>query len=390
MKTRIEQSIIWCLVLILGTMAWAQPVIKSPAAILIEGNNGGIIWEKNSDEKRHVASITKILTMILVIEAVENNQFSLDDLVSVSEGAKRQGGSQIWLEIGEQMSVKDLLYSLSVGSANDSAVALAEFHSGSELAFVEKMNEKAKEIGCTNTHFVNCNGLPENSHRVLEGQHYSTAKDIALVTFYAYKLPLFADLVSTYEYTVRPGQKGEVVLYNYNKLFLRGYPGADGVKTGMVEASGYCLSASAIREDLRLIAVVLGASSNQERYKDIVSILDYGYNNFKGILLASKSDVIMELPVHHGKKEKIEIYAQDDLRVTLKKGVDTLPTIDLEIKEYLKAPVKKGECVGVIKAKLGEEIVGEMQAIAGEDVEKATIWLEISRSFLKILGIVKG
>lgn len=390
MKTRIEQSIIWCLVLILGTMAWAQPVIKSPAAILIEGNNGGIIWEKNSDEKRHVASITKILTMILVIEAVENNQFSLDDLVSVSEGAKRQGGSQIWLEIGEQMSVKDLLYSLSVGSANDSAVALAEFHSGSELAFVEKMNEKAKEIGCTNTHFVNCNGLPENSHRVLEGQHYSTAKDIALVTFYAYKLPLFADLVSTYEYTVRPGQKGEVVLYNYNKLFLRGYPGADGVKTGMVEASGYCLSASAIREDLRLIAVVLGASSNQERYKDIVSILDYGYNNFKGILLASKSDVIMELPVHHGKKEKIEIYAQDDLRVTLKKGVDTLPTIDLETKEYLKAPVKKGECVGVIKAKLGEEIVGEMQAIAGEDVEKATIWLEISRSFLKILGIVKG
>lgn len=390
MKTRIEQSIIWCLVLILGTMAWAQPVIKSPAAILIEGNNGGIIWEKNSDEKRHVASITKILTMILVIEAVENNQFSLDDLVSVSESAKRQGGSQIWLEIGEQMSVKDLLYSLSVGSANDSAVALAEFHSGSELAFVEKMNEKAKEIGCTNTHFVNCNGLPENSHRVLEGQHYSTAKDIALVTFYAYKLPLFADLVSTYEYTVRPGQKGEVVLYNYNKLFLRGYPGADGVKTGMVEASGYCLSASAIREDLRLIAVVLGASSNQERYKDIVSILDYGYNNFKGILLASKSDVIMEIPVHHGKKEKIEIYAQDDLRVTLKKGVDTLPTIDLEIKEYLKAPVKKGECVGVIKAKLGEEIVGEMQAIAGEDVEKATIWLEISRSFLKILGIVKG
>lgn len=390
MKTRIEQSIIWCLVLILGTMALAQPVIKSPAAILIEGNNGGIIWEKNSDEKRHVASITKILTMILVIEAVENNQFSLDDLVSVSESAKRQGGSQIWLEIGEQMSVKDLLYSLSVGSANDSAVALAEFHSGSELAFVEKMNEKAKEIGCTNTHFVNCNGLPENSHRVLEGQHYSTAKDIALVTFYAYKLPLFADLVSTYEYTVRPGQKGEVVLYNYNKLFLRGYPGADGVKTGMVEASGYCLSASAIREDLRLIAVVLGASSNQERYKDIVSILDYGYNNFKGILLASKSDVIMELPVHHGKKEKIEIYAQDDLRVTLKKGVDILPTIDLEIKEYLKAPVKKGECVGVIKAKLGEEIVGEMQAIAGEDVEKATIWLEISRSFLKILGIVKG
>lgn len=390
MKTRIEQSIIWCLVLILGTMALAQPVIKSPAAILIEGNNGGIIWEKNSDEKRHVASITKILTMILVIEAVENNQFSLDDLVSVSESAKRQGGSQIWLEIGEQMSVKDLLYSLSVGSANDSAVALAEFHSGSELAFVEKMNEKAKEIGCTNTHFVNCNGLPENSHRVLEGQHYSTAKDIALVTFYAYKLPLFADLVSTYEYTVRPGQKGEVVLYNYNKLFLRGYPGADGVKTGMVEASGYCLSASAIREDLRLIAVVLGASSNQERYKDIVSILDYGYNNFKGILLASKSDVIMELPVHHGKKEKIEIYAQDDLRVTLKKGVDTLPTIDLETKEYLKAPVKKGECVGVIKAKLGEEIVGEMQAIAGEDVEKATIWLEISRSFLKILGIVKG
>ncbi len=390
MKTRIEQSIIWCLVLILGTMALAQPVIKSPAAILIEGNNGGIIWEKNSDEKRHVASITKILTMILVIEAVENNQFSLDDLVSVSESAKRQGGSQIWLEIGEQMSVKDLLDARCFGSANDSAVALAEFHSCSVLAFVEKMNEKAKEIGCTNTHFVNCNGLPENSHRVLEGQHYSTAKDIALVTFYAYKLPLFADLVSTYEYTVRPGQKGEVVLYNYNKLFLRGYPGADGVKTGMVEASGYCLSASAIREDLRLIAVVLGASSNQERYKDIVSILDYGYNNFKGILLASKSDVIMEIPVHHGKKEKIEIYAQDDLRVTLKKGVDTLPTIDLEIKEYLKAPVKKGECVGVIKAKLGEEIVGEMQAIAGEDVEKATIWLEISRSFLKILGIVKG
>lgn len=386
----VKGSLIWVLVLFLSVLSLAQPVISAPSAVLIEANWGQVLWEKNGDDKRHMASITKIMTMILVIEAVENGKFGLEDMVTVSEAAKRQGGSQIWLEIGERMSVKDLLYSLAVGSANDSAVCLAEFHSGSEAAFVEKMNTKAKEFGMTNTHFVNSNGLPENNHRAIEGDHYSSAKDIAKVTYEAYKLPLFAELVSTYEYTVRPGQKGEVVLYNYNKMFLRGYPGADGVKTGMIEAAGYCLSGSAVRDDLRLIAVVLGASSNNNRYKDMVSILDYGYNNYKSVLLSDTKAPVVEIIVRHGKQESLALYAKNDLKVTVRKGADTIPTLDIQVPESIKAPIKHGDSLGVIFARSGEEIVGEVELVAANDIERASILQEISRSFLQLLGIKKG
>lgn len=384
-----RRFIILALIFLLGVTSIAQPLINSPAAVLLEVNNGQILWEKNPEEKRQIASITKIMTMILVLEALERGQFSLDDMVTVSEDSKRQGGSQIWLETGETMSVNDLLYSLAVGSANDSAVALAEFHSGSESAFVEKMNQKALELGLTSTHFINSNGLPPSSHRVLEGEHYSTAKDVALMTFYAYKLPSFAKLVSTYEYTVRPNQKGEVVLYNYNKLFLRGYPGADGVKTGMIEASGYCLSGSAIRDDLRLIAVVLGAKSNNERYKDIVRVLDYGFNNYQGILLADKEIMLKEVPVSHGKKDKLLVYPRANLQVTLKKGTDLKPDLEMQVSDYIKAPVKKGDIVGLLRAKIDAEVVAEMEVVAGEEIEKATLWQEISRSFYQLLGINK-
>ncbi len=384
-----RRFIILALIFLLGVTSIAQPLINSPAAVLLEVNNGQILWEKNPEEKRQIASITKIMTMILVLEALERGQFSLEDMVTVSEDSKRQGGSQIWLETGETMSVNDLLYSLAVGSANDSAVALAEFHSGSESAFVEKMNQKALELGLTSTHFINSNGLPPSSHRVLEGEHYSTAKDVALMTFYAYKLPSFAKLVSTYEYTVRPNQKGEVVLYNYNKLFLRGYPGADGVKTGMIEASGYCLSGSAIRDDLRLIAVVLGAKSNNERYKDIVRVLDYGFNNYQGILLADKEIMLKEVPVSHGKKDKLLVYPRANLQVTLKKGTDLKPDLEMQVSDYIKAPVKKGDIVGLLRAKIDAEVVAEMEVVAGEEIEKATLWQEISRSFYQLLGINK-
>ena len=384
-----RQSIIWALVFILGTVALAGPVINSPTAVLLDASSGQILWEKSSEEKRHMASMTKIMTLIILLEALQDGKFTLEDKVTVSEEAKRQGGSQIWLEMGEMMSVKDLLYSLSVGSANDSAVAMAEFHSGSEAAFVEKMNAKALEMGLVNTHFVNCNGLPEKSHRALEGDHYSTAKDLAIMTYYAYKLSLFAELVSTYEYTVRPGQKGQVVLYNYNKLFLKGYPGADGVKTGMIEAAGYCLSASALRNGQRFIAVVLGAKSNAERYKDTVSILDFGFNNYQSIQLANKDLLLNQIEVKHGQKTKVALYPKENLSVTLAKGSDAKPEVILEIKQYLKAPVKKGECVGVLKAKVGEQIVNEVDVIVGEDINKATFYQEVSRSFLKLMGISK-
>lgn len=389
-KIKARYFIVWVLIVLIGPIALAQPAVNSPAAVLLEANNGQILWEKNSEDRRHIASITKIMTILLVLEAVEKDQFSLDDLVTVSEEAKRQGGSQIWLETGEQMSVKDLLYSLAVGSANDSAVALSEFHSGSESAFVEKMNQRALELGLTNTHFVNSNGLPEKSHRVKEGDHYSTAKDIAKLTYYAYRYPLFETLVSTYEYTVRPGQKGEVVLYNYNKLFLKGYPGADGVKTGMIEAAGYCLSGSAVRDELRLIAVVLGSKSNAERYKDITAVLDYGFNNYKSMLLTDKETLQTELLVSHGKVYSVGVYAKDNLKVTLKKGIESKPIIEVEIKDKVQAPLKKGEVVGSLTAKVADEVVGEVELIVADEVERATLWQEISRSFLQLLGIKKG
>ena len=391
LKFRIGPSclLIWLMILCVSGLALAQPVVTAPSAILIEANGGQVLWEKNGDDRRHMASITKIMTMLLILEAMENGQFGLDDMVTVSENAKRQGGSQIWLEVGEVMSVKDLLYSVAVGSANDSAVALAEFHSGSEAAFVEKMNAKAAELGLTNTHFVNSNGLPESSHRAIDGDHYSSARDIAKLTVEAYKYPLFAEMVSTYEYTVRPGQKGEVVLYNYNKMFLRGYPGADGVKTGMIEAAGYCLSGSAVRDGLRLIAVVLGAKSNNDRYRDMVSILDYGYNNYKSLVLANAKEQIAEIKVSHGRREVLELLAKQDLRVTVKKVGDETPTLDVHVPEVVKAPITEGESLGVIYAKLGGEVVGEVELVAAKGIEKAGLVLEISRSFLQLLGINK-
>ena len=233
--------------------------------------------------------------------------------------ASSMGGSQIWWEAGEHMSLKDALYAIAVGSANDASVAVAEFMAGSEEAFVKRMNERAGQLGLQNTHFVNSNGLPSN-----KGEHYSTAYDIASLSRHALTVPKLMELVGTYHYVIIPGRKNEVVLWNYNRMLDRtmsatgssyGYPGLDGIKTGSTTEAGYCLAATAERSDLRLIAVVLGAESSAKREEDIRTLLDYGFRTYRAEVIATEGEVLGQAKVRRGRTEQVPVVAAQSLKV---------------------------------------------------------------------------
>ena len=255
------------LLVVIGVLpAMAQELdVSATAAILMEYSSGDIIYEKNSHQPLPMASITKVMTMVIALEQIRDGLLGWDDVVTASEYAKSMGGSQIWLETGEQMSVKDLLYAIAVGSANDAAVAIAEHIAGSEANFAAMMNQRAKELGMDNTVFSNASGLPPRVLGLGDAEHHSSAYDLALLSRHALTVPNFLELVSTYEYTMRQDSSREPHLYSYNTMLDRvlgsgrryGYAGLDGIKTGMTSDAGYCLAATAQRDNLRLISVVL-------------------------------------------------------------------------------------------------------------------------------------
>ena len=313
--------------------------VPCAAAILIDEDSGTVLYEKNADERRPIASITKVMTLLLTFEALEAGQIHFDDLVPISEHAYHMGGSQIWLEPGEEMTLDDMLKAICISSANDAAVAVAEYVGGSETAFAEKMNARAAELGMTNTHFVNACGLDEAGH-------LSTARDVATMSreMLLHHTEV-RDYCSIWMDTLRGGA---TQLVNTNKL-LKSYSGITGLKTGTTGGAGVCISASAERDGLRLIAVVLGSSSGKERFAAATSLLDYGFAHYENSAAELPADAPQTLPVTHGTAPEVGLVYTAPGRYLTPKGEGGALQAILDLPETLAAPVAAGDTVGVVK-----------------------------------------
>ncbi len=333
--------------------------ITAPSAILVDGNSFKILYEKNSHQQRSVASITKVMTVLLIMEDIESGKISLTDTVTSSAHAASMGGSDIWLEEGEQMSVDDMLKATLVASANDAAVALAEYSEGSEDAFVSRMNRRAKELGMKDTVFKNCNGLDEDGH-------VSSAYDVALMSAELIKHTKVFDYTSIWLDFLRDG---ETQIVNTNKL-LKSYKGITGLKTGTTGDAGSCISATAKRDGLSLIAVVLGSDSGTDRFKDASTLLDYGFNNFS-VIMPDKV-YIEDLKVVKGMENKVPLTSNEpDSFVTAKGNNEKIET-QVEIPDDISAPVKKNQSVGKIIYKLKGKTIQEVTVRAAKSVEECT------------------
>lgn len=339
--------------------------ISSKSAVLMDASTGKILYEKNSHEKLPPASVTKVMTMLLICEALESGKIKEDDDVQISEVASSMGGSQIFLESGEIQKVDTLLKSIAVASANDACVAMAEYVGGSVEEFVVLMNKRAKELGMNDTNFVNTNGLPVDNH-------YTSAYDIALMSKELLKHKKISKYLTTWMDEVVVGKKqAKIGISNTNKL-VKHYQGATGVKTGFTQQAKYCLSASALRNNTHLIAVTLCAETSPIRFKDATNLLNYGFANYESVKICGANDKVATVKFEKGEKENVDLVAKDDLSVLIKKGDKKDFTKKVQIKEDLKLPIKKNTELGVVKVYRGDELVGESKIINTEDINKAS------------------
>lgn len=405
-RRRATSSILWILALwltvlsplMVSSVVLAQELnISAKAAILMEYSSGDILYEKNSDSPLPMASVTKIMPLVIALEQLRDGKLSWDDIVTTSEYAKSMGGSQIWLETGEQMTVRELLYAIAVGSANDASVAIAEFIGGSEPAFVDMMNKKAAELGMKNTVFSNPSGLPSEIIGKPGAPHHSSARDLAVLSRYALGLPHFRELVSTYEYTMRANTTGQPHLYSYNSMLDRvmgsgrryGYPGLDGIKTGMTNEAGYCMSASAERNGLRLIAVVLGCPTADARKKDVTTLLDYGFRVYTSVNLAKEGETVYEVEVRRGNVDTVAVAPVRDLVVGVKRGEEsTLRTWFEWNTEKLVAPLAAGTEVGYMVAGKQDIELARVPLVTQVPVEKGSMWQILLQSTKRALRTI--
>ena len=347
-------------------------IVSAPSAILMEQSSGQVLYELNADEKMHIASVTKTMTLLLIMEALSQGKIKYTDMVTTSEYASSMGGSQVFLETGEQMTVEDMVKAIAVASGNDASVAMAEFISGTESAFVEKMNEKAMELGAKNTHFINCNGLDETE------EHYSTARDVALISCELLKYPDITKFTTIWMDSLRNGEFG---LSNTNKL-IRFYDGATGLKTGSTSVAKYCLSASAKRNNMQLVAVVLGAPTTKDRFNSASRLLDYGFANYSIVSAETLGLTLSEIPVVGGKSATVTVSAPD-MNFIVKKGNQDKIQYEISLPEKLGAPLKKGEEIGEIIFSLDGQELARRKLVAGEDVPR----IGFSTLFLKMFKI---
>ncbi len=359
----------------LPAAALSEDEIASPSAILMDADSGKILFEKNAHEQRPCASITKVMTLLLVMEALDSGRIHLDDTVTASAHAASMGGSDIWLEEGEQMTADDMIKATAVASANDAAVALAEHIAGSEDDFVVMMNDRAKELGMEETVFLNCNGLDEDGH-------VTSAYDVALMSCALLQHEKIFDYTSIWIDTLRGG---ETQIVNTNKL-LKTYDGITGLKTGTTSAAGSCISASADRDGLRLVAVVLGADSGTERFRDAAALLDYGFANFESVAL-SLSDEIYPVAVENGMQDTVDVTCTGVGAVTVPKGSAENVKQTLDIAEQVEAPVKKGALVGTITFSIDGETLESFDVVAAESVEKMTFSSVLQALFSALISM---
>jgi D-alanyl-D-alanine carboxypeptidase (penicillin-binding protein 5/6) len=341
--------------------------LKAKGAILIDCNTGKTILEKDCHEKLPIASVTKIMSMLLIMEAIDDGIISYDTKVKVSEHSWSMGGSQVWLEPGEVFTVDELLKAVAIHSANDATVALAEAVAGSEDAFVAMMNQRAKELGMENTNFLDCSGLTDVGH-------YSCAYDIALMSReLLLKHPEITEYTTIWHAKFRenvPG-KNPVSLDNTNKL-VRYYEGTIGLKTGVTGAAGFCLTAAAVRNGQQLISVVLGEPDSNTRFAESRKLLDYGFANFETLLVNSMGEEVMPVQVRRGLKSKLVAVYKEDVKLLMRKGdkskVERIAAID----ENLTAPIKAGQKIGEVIYLVSGDEVGKADIVASNDVQKAT------------------
>lgn len=350
--------------------------LSVPAAVLMEPKTGKILYEKNAHEVRCCASITKVMTMTLVMEALDSGKINLTDTVAASEHASSMGGSDIWLEPGEVMTVDELSKAVMVASANDAAVALAEHICGSEDIFVTEMNRKANELGMADTVFKNCNGLDEDGH-------VTSAYDVALMSRELIKHKKIFDYTSIWMDYLRDGK---TQLVNTNKL-LRSYKGITGLKTGTTSQAGSCITATATRGNLSLIAVILGATSGKVRFKDAATLLDFGFANYNMLQPVVDESVFEPVKVLDGMKPEVAVEAHVGAEVLVPKGKEHSIDSSMEIASEVTAPVKKGQSLGRLIYKLNDEIVAEYEIVAAEDVDAinfSAIFSDLLSKFFKI------
>jgi len=334
-------------------------------------DTGKILYEKNADEKRALASVTKIMTLLITMEEIYNGNLKYDDIVTGSEYAKGFGGSTIFLDAGEKMSVRDIIKGIAVASGNDASVAIAEHISGSESVFVSRMNEKAKALGMTGTNFVNCNGLDADGH-------YSTARDIAIMSRELMKYDDIFEFTGIWMDSLR---NGEFTLSNTNKL-IRFYDGATGLKTGSTNNAMFCISATAKRGNMHLIAVIMGAETSKQRQADASELLNYGFNNFTLEYVVDNDSKVKEIPVSKGKKHKVGVYPREDISYICEKNSENNIDIIVNVPKKNKAPVTKGDKAGTLKIIINDEEYKEIDLIYEESIGKIT-FSDLGKKFIR-------
>ena len=348
------------------------------SAILIEASTGKILYEKNSHERYAPASMTKIMSMILIMEAIEAKKLNWNDTLVASEYAASMGGSQIFLQANEKMSVKDLLKAVAIGSANDATVVFAEKIAGTEEKFVKKMNQKAKELGLKDTNFKNAVGLDE-------ANHYSSAYDMAYMAKELVKHEKIFEFTTIYEDYLRQNTDNKFWLVNTNKL-IKTYTGADGLKTGYTSEAGYCLTATAKRNSMRLIGTIMGANDSKSRNSNMATLLDYGYNSYEMQVEVKKGEVVSKKNISKAKNEIVEIVPKNDASVLIEKGEEN-KNLNYEIKlDKIKLPIKSGDKIGILKLKDGNEVISTVDLTVKEDALKASILELYKRSIRSILS----
>lgn len=352
--------------------------LNAKSSILIEASTGKILYEKNKDERYAPASMTKMMSLVIIMDNIYNGNLRLDEMIKTSKNASGMGGSQIFLKEGEEMSVDDMLKGITIGSANDATVALAERIAGSEEAFVKIMNEYAKKLGLKNTHFKNCTGLDENDH-------YSSAYDMSVIARELVKHDKILNYSSIYETYLRSDTDNKFWLVNTNKL-VRFYKGVDGLKTGYTDTAGYCLTATINKDNMRVIAVVMGEDSSTTRNSEVSRLLDYAYNLYKKDTYITKEEVLGNAKVEKGNVEYANIVTVNDISIINKKEYKRGEIkFELDLK-YLKAPIKKGDVVGKIKVIENGNIISEADVTVDKNIDKAGYFTMFIRNLKEIIS----
>lgn len=353
--------------------------INSKSALLMDAGTGTILYEKNAHEQLPPASVTKIMTMLLVMEAIDSNKITLDDKVVISERASKMGGTQLYLEPGETKTVEELMKGVAIRSANDASLALGEYISGTEELFIQLMNNRAKELGMENTTFINTNGLPAEGH-------VTTAYDIALMSRELLKHKGVQKWLTTWMDTVVVGKKeSPQSLVNTNKL-INTYQGANGIKTGYTSDALHCLSASATRGNNTFIAIIMAAPTSQVRFNEATKLLDYGFANYNTVEIAKKDNTIENVILNKGKDDKVEVVAKEDLNALVKKGDETNVEKEIILPQSVTAPLMKGDKIGEIIAKVDGKEIGRVDIVSKESAERASILNTLEKMFIKMMG----